>query len=202
MHTKLVPRLGFAAAWVVAGICVYYDRFIGFEPLFPSLKILLGVVFAGVGLLPLVCDTARMFAAVMQWYFIFFVLCNEAAYFFGWVATGYPFNFWAGALSVLLPVFLLTFRRKYFLVGYVVSFFLAFVVQVPIERWAIHCRTTALHILLHTVPCVGRSYERLLDGFELHLLHTTPESRGGVAKSQFPPHAVVFKTGTRVLGRF
>jgi len=52
VHTKLVPRLGFAAAWVVAGICVYYDGFIGFEPLqvFPSLKILLGVVFAGVGL--------------------------------------------------------------------------------------------------------------------------------------------------------
>ena len=83
------------------------------------------------------CDTARMFAAVMQWYFLFFVLCNEAAYLFGWAATGYAFNFWAGALSVLGPVFLLTFRRRYFLVGYVVSFFLAFVLQVPRERWAI-----------------------------------------------------------------
>jgi len=109
-------------------------NFIGFETVAktPSVKISLVVVCVGAGLLPLVCETARSFVDSMQLYFPFLLFCVQGAALFEWASTGNAAKFWVWAPNVPASIFLLTYRRRYFLVGYPVTFFLTFVAEVPI----------------------------------------------------------------------
>ena len=134
LHTKPVTRVVFMAVWVFVAVALYTNCHIGLEAVgrTPSVQIPLTLVTAGMGLLPLVCGSARTFAVAMQWCFPCYCLCFQAALFFEWAATGNAFMFWWWSTIFLSSVFLLTFRRRYFLVGYVVLFFLGCAVEVPL----------------------------------------------------------------------
>ena len=97
----------------------------------PSLKVSLIVVTAGLGLIPLVTTTARMFVDTMQWYMTFWFLLFWGQLFVEWTATGNGFLFWYWIPWFIGCVFLLVFRKKYFLVGYLVFVFSGFGIQVP-----------------------------------------------------------------------
>ena len=133
-HTKPVARVFFVAVWVLIAVALYTNCFVFLEAVgrTPSVKIPLTLVTAGTGLLPLVCGSARTFAVAMQWCFPCYCLCFQAALFFEWAATGNAFLFWWWSTIFLSMVFLLTFRRRYFLLGYMVGFFLGFAVEVPL----------------------------------------------------------------------
>ena len=134
VHTKPVPRAGFAAAWVVFAIALYTNCTIGLEAFGrnPSVKIPMTLVTAGLGLFLLVCGSARTYAVVMQWCYPGWILCFEAIYLFEWAVTGNACMLWLWSPIHLASVFLLTFRRRYFLVGFSVGAFLGFAGEVPV----------------------------------------------------------------------
>ena len=134
VHAKLLPRVTFMLTWAMVASCFYFNLMIGVEEVgrTPGVKIPVILVFAGVAVLPLVCDTPRMFVDAFQLVFPFWVLTWLAAMLFEWAAAGNSFMFWLGAPIHGISIFLLTFRRRYWLVGFVLLNFLGLASSAPI----------------------------------------------------------------------
>jgi hypothetical protein len=114
-------------------LAVYFNCFVGLEVVgrTPRVKIPLAVANAMLGMVPLVCESARTFADATQRFFPFLMLCWQAAFVFEWAATGNGFLVWFWGPGFLVCIFLLTFRRQFFLVGFPFVFFVGLVAEVP-----------------------------------------------------------------------
>jgi len=134
IHAKLVPRVGYALTWAVIAACLYFNFVLGVEEVgrTPGVKIPVVLVWAGMAVLPLVCETPRVFADAMQLCYPVFVLSWRAALIFEWAATGNAFMFWFWAPIDVFSIFLLMFRRRYFLLGFVLLYFVGLVADAPI----------------------------------------------------------------------
>ncbi|KAJ1479772.1 hypothetical protein T484DRAFT_1812977 [Baffinella frigidus] len=137
LHTKPVPRLGFAVAMTVIGASVYLDCFVGLEGLSRTpggriVKASLAAVNVGMGLLPLVCESARVFSDAMLWVFPFLLLSWQAAFVVEWALTGSGLLVWFWGPGFLVCIFLLAFRRRFFLVGFPLVLFVSMVGEVPL----------------------------------------------------------------------
>ncbi|KAJ1474812.1 hypothetical protein T484DRAFT_1830917 [Baffinella frigidus] len=159
MHTKPVVRWCWLMVWVVFGGALYSDSVVGLDFWGKTLamKISLFVVTAGVGLLPLVTPTARMFVEALQMYVTFYFLFFSAQLFIEWAETGNGFLFWYWIPFFSACVFLVQFRKKYFLVGYLIIIFAGFGIQVPLM-----CATGSISYAYDSyTDCVVRGYYQM-----------------------------------------
>ena len=79
----------------------------------------------------LVCTSSRQFADAVQYYLPFWLLCMLAVECFEWASSGNGFEAWYASPFHISAVFLLAFRRRYFLVGLMAIFFSEVAIKMP-----------------------------------------------------------------------
>ena len=134
MHSKAVPRFVWVTGYAAAAAGSGFIGMVGMEVVrkTPSVNIPFTVVFAGNAVLPLLATTSRQFATFVQFYFPFWLLCLQACQLFEWTATGSGLAFWYQLPVNLSVVFLLTFRRSYFVMGFTTIFFVDHCLKNPL----------------------------------------------------------------------